>query len=513
VSKLPSLPLLFACFLFSGCPAKVPVYTVAISGGGEYAVERAFLESLLSETALAALDAVIVPEAPPETALENGPAITVEFVSFWESEPDAGGADQSGFPAVPLSRTWYAPREDALAGRRDVSLAACLEGRETLVPLDELAPPFIALRVNGLSLDDPRYPLRRVIGVRVRAADGGGSEARAGASEKAAVLERLIREGAGPPAAGPPELLWIAVAGDLMLGRGAEGILLGEGAGGLFGGAAAVLRDADLTLVNLEGAVSSRGTRTEKAFNFRFSPAVAAPLREAGIDAALLANNHVFDWGTEGFLDTLDHLEEAGIGVLGAGRNENAAGRPFVFQKGRSGARVFGLASYPVERSGWDGRSAAAGETRPGILHTGRGGAAAIKAGLASAGGGADGDLLAVLFHGGDEWSSRPNRAVRELCRDLILAGADLIVGSHPHIVQGFEWVEGKPVFWSLGNFVFAGMENTGGGDKGLCVRLGFWGKRLAYIEPFPLDLRGPRTDLAPPGELERFYALSRELR
>jgi poly-gamma-glutamate synthesis protein (capsule biosynthesis protein) len=205
----------------------------------------------------------------------------------------------------------------------------------------------------------------------------------------------------------------------------------------------------------LEGALTTGGIRTEKAFNFRFSPAAAPLLREAGIDAALLANNHAFDWGMEGFLDTLDALEKAGIGILGAGRNEAAAGRPFVFRKGNASVRVFGLASYPAERSGWDGRSAAAGENRPGMLHTGSGGGAVIKAALAD---GPVGDLRIVLFHGGDEWTSRPNQAVRNLCRDLVLSGADLVIGSHPHIVQGFEWVEGRPVFWSLGNFVFAGM-------------------------------------------------------
>jgi poly-gamma-glutamate synthesis protein (capsule biosynthesis protein) len=516
------LPFLLAFLFFSGCPAKVPVYTVTILG--DQGAERAFLESLLLETALAPLGITLIPEeaAAPETALENAPDIIIELVSFWESRPAGEDSGEGGFPEVLLSRTWYIPREDALAGRRDVSLADCLDGRETLIPLNELTPPFIALRVNGLSVDDPQYPLRRVTGVRVRTTDKAAAESQDGASEKAAALEALIRDGArslSSPPAGPPELLWIASAGDLMLGRGAEGILLREGAGGLFGGAAAILRDADLTLVNLEGAVTARGTKTEKAFNFRFSPAVTLPLKEAGIDAVLLANNHVFDWGTEGFLDTLDHLEEAGIGVLGAGRDEAAAGRPFVFRKGSAGARVFGLASYPVERSGWDGRSIAAGKNRPGILHTGCGGAEAIKAALAAETSGAQeaagtpGDLLAVLFHGGDEWSSRPNQALRKLCGELILAGADLIIGSHPHIVQGFEWVEGKPVFWSLGNFVFAGMENTGGGDKGLCIRLGFWGKRLAYIEPFPLNLTGPRTDIAPAEEIERFYALSRELR
>jgi poly-gamma-glutamate synthesis protein (capsule biosynthesis protein) len=514
--------------LFSGCQAKVPVHTVAILGGGEYEAERAFLESLLSETALAALGVRLMPgeAVTPEPDSKTTAGIVIEFFSSWESEFAPADSGEGGPVAIPLSRTWYVPGEnslenfleDSLTGRRDTSLAACLEGQETLIPLGELAPPFTALRVNGLSVDDPQYPLCRITGVRVQAADRGGAEPPAVVSEKAAALEALIREGARSRlAARPPELLWIASAGDLMLGRGAERILVREGPEGLFGEAAAILRDADLTLVNLEGAVSSRGTRTEKAFNFRFSPAVVPPLREAGIDAVLLANNHAFDWGTEGFLDTLNYLEEAGIGVLGGGRDEAAAGRPFVFRKGSAGVRVFGLASYPVERSGWDGRSVAAGENRPGILHTGRGGAVVVKAGLAAETDEPDGtqrdDLLVVLFHGGDEWSSQPNRATRELCRDLVLAGADLIIGSHPHIVQGFEWVEEKPVFWSLGNFVFAGMEDSGGGDRGLCVRLGFWGKRLVYIEPFPLDLAGPRTDIASIERLEQFYALSRKLR
>ncbi|MDR2246948.1 MAG: CapA family protein [Treponema sp.] len=498
--RLPFLPPLLV-LLLSGCLAQSPVYTVMISDSGEWPAERAFLDSALAETELAALGMTLVPEEA---------AVVVELLSFWESDPLSGSADEGG-SVVPLARTWYVPQADALAGRQDASPADCREGRETLVPLQELAPPFTALRVNGMSVDDPQYPLRRITGVRVRPADRGGAELQGSASEKAAALEGVIRNRARSLLAGPPEMLWIASAGDLMLGRGAERILLDEGAGGLLGEAAALFRDADLALVNLEGAVSSRGTRAKKAFNFRFSPAVAAPLRKAGIDAVLLANNHAFDWGIEGFLDTLDHLEQAGIGVLGAGRDEDAAGRPFVFRKGNAGARVFGLASYPVERSGWDGRSAAAGVNRPGMLHTRSGGAGAIKVGLVA--GGTSGDLQAVLFHGGDEWSSRPNRATRELCRDLVRAGADLIIGSHPHLVQGFEWLEGKPVFWSLGNFVFAGMENTGGGDKGLGIRLGFWGKRLIYLEPFPLSLTGPRTAIAPREELAGFYDRSRELR
>jgi poly-gamma-glutamate synthesis protein (capsule biosynthesis protein) len=304
-----------------------------------------------------------------------------------------------------------------------------------------------------------------------------------------------------------PAILRVAAAGDLMLGRGAEGILLREGPPGIFGGTAALLREADLAVVNLEGVLSRRGTRTEKAFNFRFDPGAAALLRDAGIDAVLQANNHAFDWGPDAFLDTLDSLAAVGIGVLGAGRDETAAAAPLVFA-GRGGlpVRCFGLASFPRERSGWDGLSVRAGKDRPGLLHAGRGDAERIKAGFDP------GALNAVFFHGGEEWSSRPDRPARELCTDLVRAGADLIIGSHPHIVQGFEWVQGKPVFWSLGNYVFAGMENTGGGDEGLFLVLGFWGKQLLYLEPYALALSGPRTELAPPEGLDRFYDLSREL-
>jgi poly-gamma-glutamate synthesis protein (capsule biosynthesis protein) len=118
-----------------------------------------------------------------------------------------------------------------------------------------------------------------------------------------------------------------------------------------------------------------------------------------------------------------------------------------------------------------------------------------------------------VFFHGGAEWSVRPDASTRELYSGLVKSGVDLIIGTHPHIVQGFEWVLGKPVFWSLGNYVFAGMEDTGGGDEGLFVRLGVLDGRLLYLEPFALALNRARTDIAPAEKLETFYARSRELR
>jgi poly-gamma-glutamate synthesis protein (capsule biosynthesis protein) len=117
-----------------------------------------------------------------------------------------------------------------------------------------------------------------------------------------------------------------------------------------------------------------------------------------------------------------------------------------------------------------------------------------------------------VLFHGGDEWSREPTAATRRLYTGLVKSGADLVIGSHPHVVQGFEWIDGKAVFWSLGNYVFGGMENTDGGEEGLFIKLGYLGNQLVYLEPYALALTHTRTDIAPRENLETFYRLSREL-
>jgi poly-gamma-glutamate synthesis protein (capsule biosynthesis protein) len=390
-------------------------------------------------------------------------------------------------------------------------------GGETLTPLRDLSPPYTALRVNGLSAGDPAYPLIKFTGLHI-AVNGGGKAVKRLERKAAALREHILRslEAAPELIEAPPRLFWIAAGGDVMLGRGASEILLREGPAGIFGESAAMLAEADLALINLEGPLSVRGERVRKSFNFRFDPAAAAALKEAGIDAVLQANNHAFDYGERAFIDSLNHLSAAGIGAVGAGLNDEEAARPFVFKGPGGSAAVFGIASFPRENSGWDGLSAAAGPSQAGMLHAGRGGADLLKAWFSRTGDAADSAespaLNIVLFHGGHEWTRRPGAAVRELYTGLVKGGADLIIGSHPHVVQGFEWIDGKAVFWSLGNYVFGGMEDTGGGEEGLFIRLGYAGQRLVYLEPYALILNHTRTSLGPPENLARFYALSREL-
>ncbi|MDR1596857.1 MAG: CapA family protein [Treponema sp.] len=442
------------------------------------------------------------------------PDIMIELRSGWEADLiPRGGAPELGVPApgenFAVSRTYLIPRVNAQETRGDTTLEACLEGTEDLAILGELGPPFTGLRVNGLSAGDEGYPLVWVVSARVRMLEERRKPKERIRVEALGVeLEGLLRErldaAPNPLLETKPQVFWLAAAGDLMLGRGAGDIFLREGPEGIFGGTAGLIAGADLAILNMEGAVSSRGSPVEKAYNFRFPPVMAGALRDAGIDAVLLANNHVYDFGPDAFLDTLTHLEAAGIGILGAGRNLEAAAAPFVWSRAPP-VQAFGIASFPREASGWDGLSIAAGESKPGILHAGRGGADKLKEQFSAEA------LDMVFFHGGSEWTTAPDTRTRAIYTDLIKAGADIIIGSHPHIVQGFEWIQGKPVFWSLGNFVFAGMEHTGGGDEGLFVRLGFLGTSLVYIEPYPLALSGPRTAIAPMEELKKFYTLSKK--
>jgi poly-gamma-glutamate synthesis protein (capsule biosynthesis protein) len=490
--------IILCALVFCGC---APSYDeVMIHGASEYGAETAFVEALLSESGLFEdLKLKLSGE-------QDGQALKIH-IDFY-SVTGSGQVPLSG--GIPISRAVLVPRAEAHSFRAETSFAACLEGKETLVSAGEIAPPFVALRVDGLALGDDGYPLIREVGVRLRVDEGGKPKDKDQLAEIARALEDFLQSADKPLLLPVPKPFWIAVGGDVMLGRGATEILLREGPQGVFGRTAELLASSDLSLLNLEGVVSARGERVSKTYNFRFNPAVARALRDAGVDAVLHANNHVYDYGGAAFLDSLDFLDKAGVGVIGAGLDAEAAASPFVFNWGSWDFRVFGLASFPRENSGWDGASAAALPGRPGMLQAASGGRAMLKEKLAMGGGRA---FDIVFFHGGAEWSVRPDAATRELYTDLVKSGADLIIGTHPHIVQGFEWVLDKPVFWSLGNYVFAGMEDTGGGDEGLFVRLGVLDGRLLYLEPFALALNRARTDIAPADKLETFYARSRELR
>jgi poly-gamma-glutamate synthesis protein (capsule biosynthesis protein) len=489
--------------------------------------ERSFLASVLAGKELAKRG--LIPCDDP------GPGVmTVVYRALWitwaESDTDspqftAGG----GF--LPLSRTcmvFQALPWEGNTGLDEAPGVSLPRSREvspnsSIIPLGDLGPPYVSRRVNGLDAADPAYPLVLLGGAEF-AREGSLNESESKRlREKINALSEMImaRRRAGNsriPASSAvpapryeerPRFYRIAAGGDVVLERGVPDILFKEGPGAVMGGTEVLAGAADLALLNLEGAVTRRGEPAEKTYAFRFDPAVVRVLADFGFDAVLAANNHAFDYGLTGFLDTLSHLESLGLYALGVGRDINAAAAPFVTGSEEFPVRVFGLASFGRERSGWDGLDYAADDALPGMLHAGKRGAELIRAQLAANN---NRGLEIVVFHGGKEYTDYPDEDTRTLYTELVEAGADLVIGTHPHVEQGFEWVKGKPVFWSLGDYIFDDMADTPGGDKGIFIVLSFLETTLVYMDVYPLFMNGPRTVISPDTQLERFYRLTREL-
>lgn len=405
----------------------------------------------------------------------------------WSGEGSPGSAESdpviSRHPYAPAVRTGEpasSPSELAKLSGRAVSFEECRSGSVELLPLDSIRPPWIALPADGKTVDQTGYPLFLETRVRVEAVRPRG---RRNEAALRAALGNLAASGSYPPGM-RPEILWVTAAGDLMTGRGIDRRLLERGAEAVFDAEVLrILREADLSTANLEGALTAGGTLASKRFTFRSPPAVAGVLADAGLDILLLANNHSLDWGPEGLSDTRAALEEAGLIGLGAGTDMDEAARPYrEFRKGVPLA-VHGAASFPRERSGWDGAAIAAGPSRAGIFWLDPDGLRRIRESFR------EDTLDLALLHGGREWSREPSPEFRRLVTDLVRAGADAVFGSHPHVAQGMEWIQGRPVFWSLGNFVFPGMDGTPGGEEGLLVRAGFLEGRLLYVRALPLSL------------------------
>ncbi|MEW6554261.1 MAG: DUF5719 family protein [Actinomycetota bacterium] len=210
-------------------------------------------------------------------------------------------------------------------------------------------------------------------------------------------------------------------------------------------GTAALLQSADLAFANLECTISFRGSPVPgKAFTFRGSPYALSAVRGAGIDVVSHANNHARDFGTEAILDSFFFLDNGAIGHCGSGVDYAAAHSPACVTA--SGLRVAFLAYNDIDWPGWT-----AGPGYPGVANAADG--AGIARDIAAARENAD--LVVVSFHWGTEREYTAGGRQRELARFSIDRGADLVLGHHPHVIQGFEVYRGRLIAYSLGNFVF----------------------------------------------------------
>ena len=249
-----------------------------------------------------------------------------------------------------------------------------------------------------------------------------------------------------------------------------------------------LLRRADLTVGNLESTLSTRGAPTQGGDSFGGSPALLRPLGRAGFDALSLANNHAGDYGERALLDTVGALRRSPIEPFGAGRDATVAARPAVL---RSHGTTFAFLGFnaigetPRAAPGQPGALSVRMPPRTGPLVPADLARVTRAIRLAKR----DADVVVVLPHWGTQYTHAPEPVQRTVARALVRAGADLVVGGHPHWVQGVDSVEGVPVAHSLGNFVFDMdfMEQT---MEGVVLEATFRGAELARIRfvPYRMD-------------------------
>ncbi len=251
----------------------------------------------------------------------------------------------------------------------------------------------------------------------------------------------------------------VDATGDIMLAGKGTGIYTRMGYDYPFASLTGELKDCDIAVGNLEAPITRHGKEfTGKKYRFRVGPVAAKALRKAGFSVLTLANNHMMDYGGVGLEETLRHLDNAGIFHTGAGKNLDWARKPAV--KSVGGKTIAFLAYSKTLPSQFY-----AGHDHPG---TAPGFETLYARDISEAKSVAD--YVIVSFHWGAEKASTPRLYQVAAAHGAIDAGADVVIGHHPHVLQGVERYKNGIIFYSLGNFAFGSMSRSS--DVGAIARI-----------------------------------------
>lgn len=240
----------------------------------------------------------------------------------------------------------------------------------------------------------------------------------------------------------------IMAVGDVMLARTIGENILSQGIEFPFQFTAHTLHRADITLGNLECVISESGEPENKTYNFRAPITAVDSLIFGGFDLMTLANNHVLDYGEVALVDTIDLLQSNQVAVVGAGKTSLEARQPVFIEE--NGLRIAFLAYLDIPMWNYDYLSWIAQPEKPGINW---GYISDIQADVGSAAYKAD--VVIVLMHFGVEGQAWPSTQQIASARSAIDAGADLVIGSHTHLLQKVESYKDGIIVYGLGNFVF----------------------------------------------------------
>ena len=242
-----------------------------------------------------------------------------------------------------------------------------------------------------------------------------------------------------------PDFVKLSFAGDIMLDRGVKNSVLKN-----FGGDYSILFDnlkilknADIAFANLEGPVSNQGKDKHNLYSFRMDPSITPALKGAGIDIVSVANNHVGDWGREAYVDTLANLKENEILYTGGGNTKNEAEEPTIVEKYGLKIGYLGFSDKgPIEMEASQDKAGLLLANNPRFDEIIKNASQKV-------------DYLVVSFHFGEEYQTKHNARQEYLAHQAIDAGAKIVVGHHPHVIEDTEVYKNGFIIYSLGNFIF----------------------------------------------------------
>ena len=313
-------------------------------------------------------------------------------------------------------------------------------------------------------------------------------------------------------------MITVALVGDVMLGRGVNEALRTLRPEQPWGDVLPLLDAADLRIINLECAITEHKwpwTRTPKVFHFRADPSAVEVLRAAHVDGCSLANNHTLDFEEQGLLDTLKHLETAGIPYAGAGRNREEAAQPALLEAQLGNVSRVALLAFTDNEPPF-----AAGSDRPGtnylpvslepeVLSR-------VEAAVAAARE-AEADTVIFSNHWGPNMVQRPPDLFRRFAHAVMDRGVDIYYGHSAHIFQGVEIYRGKPILYDTGDFIddYA-VDPKLRNDWSFLFRVSLEEGEFRRLELFPVVLHYARVVSATGAEREaifdRMANLSREM-
>ncbi|AMD16772.1 metallophosphatase [Methanobrevibacter sp. YE315] len=239
----------------------------------------------------------------------------------------------------------------------------------------------------------------------------------------------------------------VVVTGDVMFARNMPAVLDFDSSP--FRGVTDVVSTADLLLINFENAATSSEDAVKGDVPLKCDPSYVPLAKANNNTVAALANNHACDYGISGMRDTISNLKDAGITPMGAGETEADAHKAYTeVINGRKITVLNYMDSNDFSEYSYDVMPYANGSSPGYSAYSSQDAQKQISEHN-------DSDLIVAYLHFGNEYSHSPNEDQVKMAHELIDYGADVVIGSHPHVTQGIEMYKDRPIFYSLGNFIF----------------------------------------------------------